>query len=142
MSTKNKPVKADQDLHALLHKLAGVGLHGIAPAAQQPKTDLVRWQLFRVKRPDGTATRHLIGHAVQNNEGRVSSAITNADLQKNYMVSSSGRVYQLNGDPGGDADAQFVFRNWMHFARFSGCVEITGAYVRLRRMRHFLDQER
>lgn len=129
------------DLQALLDSLALAGFHGVAPVVQQPKTDMAYWQIFRVRRPDGTVTRHLIGHAIQNNEGRVSSAIVKTDLQSNCMVTSSGRVYQLDGAPGENDDAQFVFANWLRYSQFKDAVDITGAYTRLRRMRGFAGNE-
>jgi hypothetical protein len=111
------------------------GLHKIAPVEQQPTTHLIRWQLFRVRRPDGKVTRHLIGHAVQNCEGRVSSAIATIDPQRNSMVTSSGRVYEFDREPCEDVEANFMFRTWLNTLQCNDATEITGAYQRLQRIR-------
>lgn len=114
------------------------GIHGIAPVQEQPATQLIRWQLFRVRRPDGSITRHLVGHSVKDHEGRVSSAIERIDVARDAMVSSSGRVYEIGGEPCEDADASWVFRTWLMRSHFSGPKEVTQAFLRLRRMRGHL----
>lgn len=111
------------------------GLRKVAVVAQQPTTHLIRWQLFRVRRLGGRATRHLIGHAVQDREGRVSSAIAKIDLQRNAMVTSSGRVYEIGGESCEDVDANWVFRTWLNHLNCSHATEITGAFLRLQRIR-------
>ncbi len=49
---------------------------------------------------------HFIGYAVDNHEGRVSTAIESLDLAARTGVTHSGRLYELIGEPGRDPDAR------------------------------------
>ncbi len=115
------------------------GIHTIAPVEEQPATHLIRWQIFRVRHPDGSITRHLVGHSVKDHEGRVSSAIERIDLARDAMVSRSGRVYEIGGEPCEDSNASWVFGVWRMRSNYSDPKEITSAYLRLRRMRGHVD---
>lgn len=62
---------------------------------------------------------HFIGYAVDNHEGRVSTAIESLDLAARTGVTSSGRLYELIGEPGRDPDADYVWAMW---ARANGVI--------------------
>ena len=79
-----------------------------SPVAQTPEIVLVRWQLIR----DSSGFLHAVGWNVGEAEGRVSSAVERCDGNARRLVTHSGRVYQLEGPPGYDADAMYVWRCW------------------------------
>jgi len=75
---------------------------------EQPSLTLTQWQVLQL--PNGE--RHFAGWAVQNREGRASSAIQIFDAANLRGITRSRRVYQLQGAPGCDDDAEHVWRTW------------------------------
>ena len=76
----------------------------------------MRWRVFETVEPEGSAqkaTRHFVGYCPGNVEGRVSSPIVSFDHVRLRGTTASGRVYALAGEPGTDADADYVFEIWM-----------------------------
>lgn len=78
------------------------------PVTDQPTLTLERWSIFEL--PDGD--RHFVGWAIENREGRVSSQIEQFDVKTMCGVTSTGRVYKLEGHPGRDRDAAFTWSRW------------------------------
>lgn len=94
-------------MNGILGLITG-GVWKTAPVSEQPSLTLARWQVMQL--PDGD--RHLVGYALQNMEGRASSAVATFDAALLRGVTSSGRVYELSGAPGHDSDAEYVWRAW------------------------------
>lgn len=92
-----------------MHRL---NIHPIAPVSLQPTTQLTHWQIYWVKHPDGVIEHHLVGSA--DGEGRVSSKVLQVDATQRKVITRSGRVYSLTGEPGSDLDAQYVWNRWLH----------------------------
>lgn len=85
----------------------------IEPITMRPEITLSDWQVFEVKlEHKHEKTRHFVGYSVGGNDGQVSSAITKFDAQKMRGVTESGRVYQLFGYPGWNADADHTWCRW------------------------------
>lgn len=78
------------------------------PVDEQGTLTLTNWQV--VELPDGD--RHLVGYCVENREGRVSSVIREIDVRKMRARTGTGRVYVLRGRPGGNLDAEYVWKQW------------------------------
>ncbi|HEX9391101.1 MAG TPA: hypothetical protein VF928_07300 [Usitatibacteraceae bacterium] len=62
-----------------------------------------------------------MGWNVGNREGRASTAIVSFDRKAMTLVAESGRVYQLEGVLGPDADAAHV---WRIYVRLNGYVAV------------------
>jgi hypothetical protein len=73
----------------------------------EPVVFLCPWRVFRLE--DGS--RHLCGGEGFFG-GRVSSAVVSIDYGELTAVTRSGRLYQLIGEPGADADADYVWKEW------------------------------
>jgi hypothetical protein len=73
----------------------------------EPEIVLVRWRVMET----GTCERHLVG-VRDDFTGRVSTAITTFDPLRMVATTESGRIYQLRGAPGDNADAQYVWEQW------------------------------
>jgi hypothetical protein len=95
------------DFLSLAHLAAG-GVWRVASVSQQPSLTLVRWKIFQL----ANGERHFCGWAVQNREGRASTAIQTFDACELKGQTSSGRVYQLYGPPGEDAEGLHVWCTW------------------------------
>lgn len=93
----------------------------VAPVDSQPELTLIRWQMIEVQMADVTQ-HYLVGYCLQNNEGRVTSAISHFNPTSLTAVTHSGRTYQLSGPPGNDCDACDV---WERLAANSGITEWT-----------------
>lgn len=82
---------------------------------------------------DGRRTRHLVGRA--DWEGRVCSEIVKFDTQDLRATTKSGRVYKLEGPPGRDLDAEYVFGIWLQGTGYTQEKDMTKALMRLRGLR-------
>jgi len=80
----------------------------VAPVKEQPSLTLVHWSILEIE----AGTRHLSGYCLENREGRASTAIVKFDPATMRCDTQSGRVYQLQGGPGEDADAEYVWTCW------------------------------
>lgn len=81
----------------------------------------------------GFRSRHLVGLA--DREGRVCSGIVQWDLRSLCATTVSGRVYQLMGPPGWNADADYVFEGWKAVNGCEHVKDMTRALLRLREKR-------
>lgn len=79
-----------------------------AAITEQPELTLESWSIFEL--PGGE--RHLVGRAIENSEGRVSSCVENFDIKTMRAMTSSGRVYNLRGRPGHNSDAEYTWNRW------------------------------
>jgi len=104
-------------------------LHEIVSVQDQPQTTLTHWQLIKVRRADGTFSRHLSG--IADGEGRASTSIVTLDVIQLQATTRSGRVYVLDR-PGHDSDADWVFGNWL---RINGCTQHCDQSMALLRLR-------
>ena len=111
------------------------GVHTVSPVTVEPQTVLTRWSLRQVIGPEGKRTRHLVGWA--DYEGRVCSPIVKFDLDRLRVTTESGRQYHLDGSPGHDPDAEYVFRRWLNFSGLTRQKDLTRSLLRLRGMRGF-----
>lgn len=83
-------------------------------ADEQPEVSLVFWGAFEVLVPElGAPTIHVVGIRAQSGEGRVSSPVAKLDAPNRSVVTSTGRVYRLVGEPGVQGDADYVWRRWV-----------------------------
>lgn len=78
-----------------------------ADVSIEPVVFLRPWQVFQLE--DGS--RHLSGGEGFFG-GRVSSAVMSIDYEAARAVTQSGRIYELVGEPGSDADMDYVWERW------------------------------
>lgn len=93
------------------------------PVTQQPSLTLKDWSVIEL--PDGE--RHFVGYCVENCEGRVSSPIKSVDPHTLRGSTSTGRVYQLRGEPGHHSDAQYVLSNWLAMYKLCTWTDLSDA---------------
>lgn len=86
-----------------------------------PELQLRDWRVY--ESPEGD--RHLVGYNITESEGRVSSAISEFDAQSQRAVTSSGRVYELVGPSGHNADADYVWKRWMGIQGHDDFLDVT-----------------
>jgi len=77
-------------------------------------TPIEKWSLVTIQTAKGTRAKHVIGRA--DNEGRYSTALVEIDWKTLTVQTSSGRIYELVGPPGRDADAHWIM-GMAHMAR-------------------------
>ena len=109
----------------------------IEPVSVQPFSVMTHWRLFQVRGSLGSRSRHLVGRA--GGEGRVCTALTSLDLTSLTAVSGSGRFYRLEGQPGQDPDATYVWEQWTRLNWTRHIRDITRALFRLRSLRGIHD---
>ena len=100
------------------------GIWKTQPVDSQPRLRLSRWRIMRTERGE----IHFVGYAVDNHEGRVSTAIESLDLAARSGVTRSGRLYELIGEPGRDPDGDYTWTMW---ARANGVIRAEDATAEL-----------
>jgi hypothetical protein len=89
----------------------------------EPEITLVRWRILETDEGD----RHLVGAREDDFTGKVSTAITTFDPSRMVPVTRSGRTYQLRGEPGYNADAQYVWEQWCAVNSVAESNDVTAA---------------
>lgn len=94
-----------------------------------PAVTLRRWRVVEVVTRHGTRTRHLAGHDVTNDEGRVSSPIVEFKLESMTATSSSGARYRLAGLPGQSRKVEAVWEHWCKTNEVVSQRDVTNDYM-------------
>lgn len=93
--------------------------------AEQTYITLVQCQVLEVKAGPKVGERRLVGYSEEGWEGRVSTPITSFDPTTRKCITKSGRVYQLVGPPGFDADGDYVWRWWAKANHVTGKIDVS-----------------
>lgn len=88
---------------------------------EQGAINLTEWRVLELHDGD----RHLIGYCIENYEGRVSSTVLNLELKTLQATTKSGRLYLLNGDPGHNSDASYVWEQWAYIHSLETWIDVT-----------------
>ena len=72
-----------------------------------PEIVLLCWRVMETD----VGEHHLVG-VRDDFTGRVSTAIKPSDPSRMVATTESGRIYQLRGAPGDNADAQYFWEKW------------------------------
>ncbi|MGZ5017851.1 MAG: AAA family ATPase [Methylobacter sp.] len=105
-------------------KTTGVSMpiYASAPVAEEPEASMMDWSVREVQCSyNQERTQHLVGYIARRGSGRATSAIQVFDRETMRIKTSSGRVYHLQGRPGFNADAEYV---WAHWKKLNGAQEI------------------
>jgi len=94
---------------------------------------MTHWRLLQVVSLTGQRSRHLIGRA--DGEGRVCTALKRIDLEPMTALTQSGRIYALEGPPGYDADAQYLWNERRRYRPYFSAFDMTRALGKLRSQR-------
>jgi hypothetical protein len=108
------------------------GIHATPSVQEQPDIALQRWWVLEVSGYLGQRdrrTRHFVGWNVFDVEGRASTPIVAWDPVTRRGRTESGRVYELRGDPGYQADADYVWKGWSRANRVMDEKDVTAEYV-------------
>jgi hypothetical protein len=90
----------------------------IDPIERRPQVTLESWAVFEVPLNgiDQPWTRHLVGYALEDRQGQVSSPVIQFDPNSGQCVTRRGRVYRLFRSPGLTPDALYVWQRWKELA--------------------------
>ena len=91
----------------------------------EPEIILVRWRIMKTAREE----LHFVGARTDYLTGRVSSAIVELDLSRRVGVTRSGRVYTLQGNPGFNVDADYVWSWWCGANQVTAWEDVTNAVL-------------
>ncbi|WP_333875758.1 AAA family ATPase [Methylobacter sp.] len=104
-------------------------IFSVAPIYEEPKETIVRWSIREALFKDShDKSRHLIGYIARKCAGRVTSAIQSFDRETMRIKTTSGRIYQLEGQPGFDPDAEYVWAQWKALNEVRDEVDVTHEY--------------
>lgn len=99
----------------------------IGSVENEPEVRLVRWRVLEASSsPDfPSPTRHFVGCLARDGTGRVCSAVQSIDLSAMRGVTKSGRVYELVGAPGWDAEGEYVWGVWCRINEVASFTDVT-----------------
>jgi ATP-dependent Lon protease len=101
----------------------------VSPVQQEPETVITRWSVREARFDDpNDQSRHVVGYVARQGTGRVTSAIQSFDRDHQRITTSSGRVYQLEGPPGFDPDAEYVWAQWKALNHVRDETDVTQEY--------------
>ncbi len=103
-----------------------LGVHRVPGTDIEPEITLTHWRIYEA---DDNKGRHLVGWHVDGREGRVSSAIQSFDPATKMVVTRSGRVYHLQGEPGTNNDAEHVWSVFRFGNGIDAFTDVTQDYV-------------
>lgn len=95
----------------------------VTPVSEVPEIVLADFSIIEVD--DGV--RHFVGYNCTEREGRVSSAIVQFDIDRRRGVTRSGRVYELQGEPGWNSDAEYTWAAWRRLYQVTAWADVTRA---------------
>jgi ATP-dependent Lon protease len=105
-------------------------LHPIASIEEEPEESIYSWSIRELQiASESQRTQHLVGYIPYFSEGRVTSAIQVFDKQSKRIVTKSGRIYALMGDPGRHPDGEYVWKRWKSFNEGQDECDVTDQYV-------------
>ena len=98
---------------------------------ERPSVTLTQWQVFEVRgiAEDNFSTVHFVGYNIEEQEGRVSSPVVEFDVATRRGFTQSGRIYELCGASGVDADAAYTWGRWKKINDITDAVDITSSFV-------------
>ena len=92
---------------------SGRVLSGCSLVAERSELTLVHWRAFDVPLYEGFPwTRHLVGWSREAQQGHVSSPICSFDPQSGEFQTLTGRILRLDGSPGLNDAAIFMWATW------------------------------
>lgn len=94
-----------------------------------PAVTLRRWQVTEVVAQNGARTRHVWGHDLENDEGRVSSAIVDFKMESMTATTASGTRYRLLGLPGASRKGRPVWDDWCRVHGVVSQRDVTNDYM-------------
>lgn len=94
-----------------------------------PAVTLRRWRVMEVVTQGGMRTRHLLGHDIDSDEGRVSSPIVDFKLDAMMATTSSGGRYRLAGVPGQSRKVQSIWDDWCRANGVYAQYDVTNDYM-------------
>jgi ATP-dependent Lon protease len=115
-------------------KATGVSmpLYASAPVAEEPEASMTDWSVREVQCSyNQERTQHLVGYIARHGLGRVTTAIQVFDRETMRIKTSSGRVYHLQGRPGFNADAEYVWSHWKELNGAEEIADVTSEYCLL-----------
>jgi hypothetical protein len=105
-----------------------MSIYAVDPPGEYPET-IIRWSIREVLCGGSEQrTRHVVGYMPMQRDGRASSAIQAFDRNCMRITTRSGRVYQLEGQPGASQDAEYVWGHWKSFNTATDEIDVTDHY--------------
>jgi len=92
---------------------------------------LRRWRVMEIVALDGTRSRHVWGHDVENDRGLASSPITEFNMETKIAISRSGRKYKLVGLPGNSRLGKGAWSRWRRDNEVVSEVDVTNEYMNI-----------
>lgn len=135
---KPNSVGADQDPSPTLLRARSQPVRNTPIDDQYPS--LRRWRVIEVVSRTGTLSRHLYGHDVTNNAGRVSSAIQEFDLEAMTATTRSGRNYRLLGAPGSSRIGEYAWQDWCNKNGATPKSDVTDQYFSVDKLFSYKDK--
>ncbi|MGZ4956076.1 MAG: hypothetical protein ACXV79_13550 [Methylobacter sp.] len=104
-------------------------IFAVAPVHEEPEETIMHWSIREVLFDvPNDKSRHLVGYISRQGKGRVTSAIESFDRDHRRIITRSGRIYRLEGSPGFDPDAEYVWAQWKALNHVREEADVTDHY--------------
>jgi hypothetical protein len=103
-----------------------LGVWQVDDIGLQPEITLTNWRIFESDKGE----RHFVGYCLEDRSGRVSSAIEGFDPRTQRGVTRSGRVYQLKGQSGCNANADHTWSMFKIINEIETCKDVSEEVIR------------
>jgi hypothetical protein len=97
------------------------------PVGLEPEICLEEWCVIETE-PE-RQQRHLLGIRTDTLDARISSEISDFDMETRVAHTSTGRTYRLIGPPGWAIDAQYVLLEWCRRNAVREISDVTTEYL-------------
>lgn len=89
---------------------------------------MILWSVYEIE--DGNnKSHHLVGYLPKRQTGRVTSAIKQFEKNLMKLITSSGRIYQLDGPPALNGENKLIWSEWKEKYSVDNYIDVTHQYL-------------
>lgn len=101
------------------------------PVFIEPTEIISNWALIELEFEESPEkTRHLVGFVRSKKTMRVTTEIKSFSLAKLQIITSSGRLYKLEGSPDSFKEIECCFSEWLRNSNVKSQLNVTHEYMR------------
>lgn len=101
------------------------------PVFIEPTEIISHWSIKELEfEGSSEKTRHLVGLALSKMTMRITTPIRSFSYDKFQVITSSGRLYHLKGQPNSFKEIEYSFSIWMINNKVRSQLDVTHEYVR------------
>lgn len=97
---------------------------------QNQEEVMILWSVFEIE--DGNdKSHHLVGYLPKRQTDRVTSAVKQFEKNLMRLITSSGRIYQLDGPPALNGETKLIWLEWKEKYNVTNDIDVTHQYLNM-----------